>query len=577
MSPISEHEEKLAATGERKSRGAYYTPADVVEGLLRLCLDPLLAESEGGGWESVAAIRVLDPTCGSGNFLAAALQRVRDSLHRCGLAAADAAALALKCVVGVDVDSDAVELCRARLSSAAGQDRGSAAGVNIVCADSLVMPLERPLTLFTDENNPNWAAVKETVGATDGFDVVVGNPPFINQLRSSTNHPREYSAQVAHRFGDLAHGYTDPAALFLIVGLQLLKQGSGRLCLLQPLSSLASRNVANVRSEILREAALVAAWFPLTQVFEDAAVEVWGPVVSAGEGTGTVKLIRGREFAPALAVPMPHEPRSSWAPLLAAAKDVPMYSWESNGVLGDIAEATADFRDQYYGLDGAVYERSTSSGSWPKLVTSGLIDPARLLWGERSTRFNRVTFLAPRVDVSMLRPDMQDWAQSRLVPKVLVSTQSRVLEPFVDYEGALLPSVPVITVTSGSNDLWSIAALLVSPPITAIAATRHLGAALSSDALKLSATDLLDLPIPRGSEDWLSASHEFQKASSATTNESRLTHLVECGRHMCLAFGVSPTEPLLEWWSERLPAKPDDTSRSAQDEEYLPATIYGPN
>jgi hypothetical protein len=52
-------------------------------------------------------------------------------------------------------------------------------------------------------------------------------------------------------------------------------------------------------------------------------------------------------------------------------------------VLGDIASFTADFRDQYYGLVGAV----SDAGDGPPLITSGLIDPNECWWGRRRVRF----------------------------------------------------------------------------------------------------------------------------------------------------------------------------------------------
>ena len=65
---VTSLEAELDLTGERKGLGAYYTPPDVVDGLLRLTLGPILTELELAGSESVARVRVLDPTCGSGQL-----------------------------------------------------------------------------------------------------------------------------------------------------------------------------------------------------------------------------------------------------------------------------------------------------------------------------------------------------------------------------------------------------------------------------------------------------------------------------------------------------------------------------
>ena len=69
--------------------------------------------------------------------------------------------------------------------------------------------------------------------------------------------------------------------------------------------------------------------------------------------------------------------------------------------LGDIATFTADFRDQYYGLVGAV----SDDGDGPPLITSGLIEPGRVLVGRRQVRFAKQRFAAPRVDLAVAVAD----------------------------------------------------------------------------------------------------------------------------------------------------------------------------
>jgi len=222
--------------------------------------------------------------------------------------------------------------------------------------------------------------------------------------------------------------------------------------------------------------------------------------------------------------------------------------------LGDLAEATADFRDQYYGLAGSVVDEA--GGAAPRLVTSGLIDPARLHWGDRSCRFNKASYSHPRVAVDRLSPVMQDWAARRLVPKVLVATQTRVLEAVVDGAGGLLPSVPVVTVTARSGDpadLWRIGALLCSPPIALVAAHRHLGAGRNATALRLSASDLMALPLPADGAAWDEAAHSFAAASAATDPGERMSLLRASALAMGRAFALEGDDALVDWWTARLP------------------------
>ena len=552
-----DHQARLAELSLRKSQGSYFTPDDVVDALLRACLDPVLAELAGRGVDAVAAVRILDPTCGTGNFLVAAFERVRAALVRGGHMPDLAASRAMRCVAGIDLDADAVDICRTLLVQAAGggDDACSIVERNVKCADSLIMARRQPQTLFADDDElgGDWETFMTDIDAASGFDVVVGNPPFLNQLQRETMFTAAYLRKVKDRFGNAAGGYVDPAALFLLVGVDVLKLDRGRLCLIEPLSVLSTRGAGAVRQALLSQATLSAVWFAEEPIFEDAAVEIWAPILQTGIDAGPVAVLAGRSVTESGTTKPPDAHDNSWGALLASRAGVPAREWVTAGTLADIVSATADFRDQYYGLADHVVDRNEGGDDVPKLVTSGLIDPAHLLWGERETTFNRTRYMSPRVVVAELSEDLQLWARKRLVPKVLVATQTKILEPIVDVDGVLLPSVPVVSVEAPVDALWRVAALLVSPPVAAIAASRHLGAALSADALKLSARDIAALPLPADAQWWNVAAVAFEQASAACSESERLEHLAECAEAMCAAYGAADDGDLRRWWIERLP------------------------
>ena len=540
---MTQHEAHLDAIGERRTRGSFYTPEAAVTGLLRISLDRLLAERSNHGITAVAAVRVCDPACGTGNFLTAAATRIRSALVVLGMNMEDASHAALRCVAGVDMDANAAELCRDELAAVLQVERSDETDSNILSADSLLMPLEN------DSDSPSWKAFQQRVGAPNGFDLVIGNPPFISQTRSETAFAPRYAKLVKKRFEGVATAATDPAALFMVVASQIIDPDNGRVCLIEPVSTLSSAGAARVREVMGDAMALTHIWFTDEQLFAGASVEVWASVWRAGTAQQAVTVLTGSRMRPHSTA---QYPGSQWGMLLAISKGVPDELWQTDGIVSSICSATADFRDQYYGLVGHVHDSETQSHG-PKLVTSGLIDPAHLLWGKKRTKFNREAFTHPRVDVAALTPALQTWAAKRAVPKILLATQTRVLEPIVDIDGSLLPSVPVLTICADDDsDLWMLGALLVSPPISAIAAARHYGAALSSTALKLSAKDVLALPLPKNRKHWEEAAEAFHDASLATSSAERREHLIASGDLMCRAFGVPPY-PLLGWWSNRLP------------------------
>jgi SAM-dependent methyltransferase len=304
------------------------------------------------------------------------------------------------------------------------------------------------------------------------FDAVVGNPPFLNQLATSTS-----------RGGRSKYGggpYADSAAEFLSLAVRLVRPG-GRVGLVLPLSMLSTRDVKAIRDDVSRRAALQWMWWSPTLMF-DASVRVWAGVWEVGGVQGAVRRAYGPNFEARQNIQMP----AQWAGLIADTVEAP----HDGPVLGDIAAFTADFRDQYYGLVGAV----SDGVEGPPLITSGLIEPNECWWGRRNVRFAKQTFTAPRVDVRSLSPALQRWAAQRLVPKILIANQTRRIEAIIDRDGSWLPSVPVITCTTDRLD--DVAAVLNTDAATEWVRYHAAGSGLSATSVRLTARLLASIPLP---------------------------------------------------------------------------------
>jgi hypothetical protein len=272
---------------------------------------------------------------------------------------------------------------------------------------------------------------------------------------------------------------------------------------------------------------------------------------------------------------------ASWAPLMADTSGLPPFSVRTPGRLGDLAGATADFRDQFYGLRGCIVEDGDLTprqrDTFPRLVTTGLIDPLENHWGTRPCRLLGRVWRAPRADPGALeRAGLGAWARQRLVPKILLATQTRTLELVIDERGDLLPVTPIVTITTREpGDLRRLAAALLSPPLTAHAVRHHAGAGLSPGAIKLSAKQVLALPLPEPCREWDEAAAVIsgcdcsatsaQHCGAAHHGEALLrgqsaarsgagARLLLAAELMCRAYGVEEGSPgsLLGWWRARL-------------------------
>ncbi|TML16532.1 MAG: hypothetical protein E6G39_05625 [Actinobacteria bacterium] len=94
------------------------------------------------------------------------------------------------------------------------------------------------------------------------------------------------------------------------------------------------------------------------------------------------------------------------------------------------------------------------------------------------------------------------------------------------------------------------AAALTNPVATAFAARLGAGTALAIDAIKLSARQLLCLPVPDDDDLWGRGTELAAAIAVATGDRSSLFRAL--GETMCAAYG-QPSEPLTAWWMARLP------------------------
>jgi len=539
--------------GRRKTSGSYYTPSGLVDCVLTSALDPVLDraaasdDAEGG----LLALRVCDPACGAGQFLVGAAKRMAlrlavsrtcsDESTRPGFDRAMNDVLS-RCIYGVDLDPVAVDLATLALWL---ESRPTPLGDRIRDGDAITGEFDWQAT---------FPEVFSVTGRA-GFDVVLGNPPFLNQLESATASSRAVNAQIAATMDGNLGPYTDISAAFLYRAVRLTAPG-GYVGLVQPQSVLAARDAGRIRRALTRSAALTALWASPSPVF-DASVLTCALTLHVGSAQGPVQILTGPQFRSAGSRELsPGDLDGEWSFLIAPSLGIPeVHIGTRHGVIGDVATCTADFRDQYYGLAGYVVESDTGRDvhAFAPLITSGLIDPAEIRWARSSTRFRKTRWHAPAVDLAALRADaaLWSWAQDRLVPKVLVATQGRVIEAVADERGVWLPSVPTITVAADGDLLWYLLAVLLSPPVTAYAAARYAGTGLTMTSIKLSAKQIAALPLPERTALWDRAADAARSAQTAPDEATRSAELRSMAELMCRAYGRQD-QALLAWWDTRV-------------------------
>ena len=475
--------ESLTSPDGRRGLGVHHTPPEVVVEVLDT------AEAAGLAWTETTT--VLDPAVGGGAFLLAVAERLPGDR-------ADVVAR----LAGVDIDPLAVATTVAALTLWSG-----------------AAPPSDRFRVGDFLADDRW---------TEPVDVVVGNPPFLSQLRAGTARSDDRRTRLGQRWPGVGR-YVDDAMAFALASVDTVVPG-GTVVLIQPSSTLGAADAEPVRARLAEVAPLVGLWIDHDRRFT-ASVDTVALTLRPGASADRV-LVGNQEL------PMPSA--ASWAPLLAAEIGVPSVHVHTARTLGDVASATAGFRDQFYGLRGAVDDDADAVNP---LVTSGAIDPLHLRWGERPTRFDKASYLHPAVDLARVDPGIRAWVEARLVPKVLVASQTKVIEAIIDESGVMVPGTPVVSVEpNGRHGPAHLAAVLTSPIATALLAQQAAGTALSADSVRVSARLVAALPVPDDEDAWDAA------AACAEAGD-----VVGCGRMMLVAHRLEDRSDILEWWRGRMP------------------------
>lgn len=219
----------------KKAGGVYYTPTYIVDYIVKNTLGVKLDDINSAQnklknkIDEASKLKILDPACGSGSFLLGAYQYLLDwhlklyadefsknnfipkkdsPVYKTGnnelkLTTAERKRILLNNIFGVDIDSQAVEVTKLSLmlkvlEGETGETLNSQLsmfrqralpdlGNNIKCGNSLIGPdfyNQMEMNFLDDEekykiNVFDWHSEFKEIFNSGGFDVVIGNPPYV--------------------------------------------------------------------------------------------------------------------------------------------------------------------------------------------------------------------------------------------------------------------------------------------------------------------------------------------------------------------------------------------------------------
>jgi hypothetical protein len=303
--------QKLKDESKNRTELEIYTPETIVKYICKETIEPFI---KGKKPDEISKLKIVDPACGSGSFLLGAYSFLLDyhldyytELKRNGkkvpqlnvagkLTNEVKKKILINNIYGVDLDSNAVEVAKLSLLLKCMEEETKGTidhqlkffhervlptlDNNIKCGNSLVDNDYYDSELdFGDEKtaNPfNWKREFSEIFKQGGFDIVIGNPPYVlleGEFRNDDmiSYFRKKYKCASYKL-DLYH-------LFIEKGIYLLKD-SGKLGYITPSNFLSNNGLVSLRETILNNSYINILNVITGKVFTGASVDTTISILS---------------------------------------------------------------------------------------------------------------------------------------------------------------------------------------------------------------------------------------------------------------------------------------------------------
>jgi type I restriction-modification system DNA methylase subunit len=392
--------------------------------------------------EWLKQITILDPACGSGAFLNAALRFLIDEHHKIDVMEAKVTESTIVYpdidkeilehnLFGVDINEESVEIAQLALWLRTAQPRRklNTLNQNIKCGNSLISD-----PAIAGEKAFDWQKAFPQVFAKGGFDVVIGNPPYVNAIELKKSYSEQEYNYLKKQYST-AKGTVDLYIYFFEKGLSMIKP-NGVLAYITPNRYLSASYGTALRQFIIKQYSFYQLIdYSDKKVFEDASTY---PVITMIQNGRNDCVLCGK-------FDDNQELVSKWYPSnkldiledtilgfllndkLAITQKVINQS-QPLSVVGDInATSTAKEADDYASL-------INEEGVGYKLINTGTIDPFITMWGISTLTKQGKQYLKPFLpkDNSFISANRHTLYAS---PKIIISKIGLSCEAFFDKNG----------------------------------------------------------------------------------------------------------------------------------------------
>jgi adenine-specific DNA-methyltransferase len=481
---------------QRKKMGSYYTPTYIVDFIIRSTIGSIEREI------SDTPITVLDMACGSGSFLIKALSFLERRNKTVGLE--QKTALLGNSIFGVDIDPKAVQLAHLNLLVQLLEKRAILPLLtrNIKLGNSLISDPK------VDDKALDWHESFESVMTSGGFDVIVGNPPYLDSEEMTRSQPKlreYYSDSDVYKS---AHGNWDIFCLFLERGLQLVRPGD-YVGMIVPNKLLSADYASSIRKLIQQYKILTIRDYSTVHVFNAAVYPIVIIVKKEAPDNNIISLeVAKQDEVGSINVQKTNEFDQRELPKLVTWS--PLFSKTENA-LGEKIFSQSKPLQELAQVDGAatvseayetikIVKELTNHQYYFKIINTGTIDRYGSLWGIQNTRISG-SYAKPIVKVDDLKELLPKRAGQAKSAKIIIGGMNKRLECFFDKHGAYLAGKTTVIITEPKLPFEVLLGILNSKLLSFCYKNMFQALSLSGGFMRIGPPQIRLLPIKTPSAD----------------------------------------------------------------------------
>ena len=389
-----------------------------------------------------------------------------------------------------------------------------------------------------------WHTWFHDVFSQGGFDIVIGNPPYVDSetmvkvmLKERELYAKKFSC---------ARGNWDMFIVFVELGNLLLKE-NGVFSNIIPNKLIASKYGIELRKQLSLKHIIEIRDYSRIDVFEDAAVYpitiVLRNKINKGNSLFTTMKNRIEIKQSNLSPSEELSKRDYWDPFFT---DSPIFKLISKiNSYGQLKElpvevlGAATVADAYE-IKNLVQDDFCIDGF--KLVNSGTIDPYVTYWGVKQCRYIKDSYVYPKVPSAKLKTYSDVRYKQASSPKIIVASMTTKYEACLDVVGEYIAGKSTTIIIGEINELYKLTAIINSKLASYWLNIMFNSLKMSGGAINIGKNELQILPIPECEYNFGSLVQKIidEKTSSRSNDTSALES--EIDRLVYQLYGLTDEE-----------------------------------